>query len=67
MHHISVGTILYLGEVLLEVTQIGKEDHHQYDIKERPREYVNCCKGVFARVLKGGIITCDSCCYYFID
>jgi len=59
-----VGTRLYLNEAVLEITQIGKEDQHGYTINDHPREYINIRKGVFAKVVVGGDISCDTLCWY---
>jgi len=61
---LPVGTRLHLGDVVLEITQIGKEDQHDYTINDHPREYVNIRKGVFAKVVAGGEISRDSSCWY---
>ena len=61
---LPVGARLYLGEAVLEITQIGKEDQHHYTIEDHPREYVNIRKGVFAKVVVGGDISCSSPCRY---
>ena len=59
---LPVGTRLYIGEAVLEITQIGKEGQHHYTIEDHPREYVNIRKGVFAKVVVGGDISCSSPC-----
>lgn len=61
---LPVGTMLHLGDIVLEVTQIGKEDQHDYTINDHPREYVNIRKGVFAKVVAGGEISRDVSCWY---
>ena len=63
---LPVGTHLHLGETVLEVTQIGKGETQGYTLASHPREYVNIRRGVFARVLRGGEIHCESECYYDI-
>jgi len=55
--HLPVGTRLRLGpEVELEVTQIGKACHHGCAIKQAVGDCVMPREGIFARVLRGGII-----------
>jgi len=54
---LPVGTRLSFGEVLLEVTQIGKECHSGCSILKETGECVMPKRGIFARVLKGGIIS----------
>ncbi len=56
---LPIGTRLALGEsVLLEVTQIGKECHHGCIIRQVSGTCVMPTDGVFARVLRGGTVTC---------
>lgn len=50
----SVGTTLTAGDVVLEITQLGKECHHHCTIYHRVGECIMPTRGVFARVLKGG-------------
>lgn len=51
-----VGTRLYAGTVELEMTQIGKECHSHCAIYHRMGECIMPREGVFARVLKEGVI-----------
>jgi MOSC domain-containing protein YiiM len=60
----SLGTMLHLGNAVVEITQIGKEDKHDYTIEEHSREWVNIRKGAFAKVVKGGDIDTGSSCHY---
>jgi cyclic pyranopterin phosphate synthase len=53
---LPVGTRLQCGEVLLEITQIGKECHNHCQIYDKMGECIMPKQGVFARVLQGGII-----------
>ena len=53
---LPVGTRLRCGDVLLEITQIGKECHHGCAIQKRVGYCIMPHEGVFARVLCGGII-----------
>ena len=53
---LPIGTRLELGEVLLEVTQIGKECHTRCAIYYQAGDCVMPKEGIFARVLRGGII-----------
>ena len=57
---LPVGTILFLGEAELEVTQIGKECHHDCEIFKTIGDCVMPRKGVFAKVVKGGRIDRES-------
>jgi MOSC domain-containing protein YiiM len=55
LHSIPVGTRLRVGgEVLLEVTQIGKECHSSCEIRKLVGDCVMPREGIFARVLEGG-------------
>ncbi|MDR2742236.1 MAG: MOSC domain-containing protein [Treponema sp.] len=53
---LSEGTILCCGEVVLEVTQIGKVCHSRCRIFNRMGDCIMPREGVFARVLKSGSI-----------
>lgn len=54
---LSVGTRFSIGEVELEVTQIGKKCHRGCEIMEKIGECVMPKRGIFARVIKGGVVT----------
>lgn len=54
--HLPVGTKLECGDVLLEVTQIGKECHSHCEIYHKMGECIMPTNGIFSRVLRGGII-----------
>jgi MOSC domain-containing protein YiiM len=59
---LSLGTKLVVGEsVLLEITQIGKECHHNCEIRKKIGDCVMPREGVFARVLKGGEVKTGDC------
>ena len=53
---LPVGTILRCGDVVLEVTQIGKECHQACAIRQRVGTCIMPHQGIFARVLAGGQI-----------
>jgi len=53
---LPVGTWLKSGEVLLEVTQIGKECHNRCAIYHQAGDCVMPKEGIFARVLQGGVL-----------
>ena len=53
---LPVGTRLRVGEVLLEVTQIGKECHAHCAIRRQVGDCVMPREGIFAIVLEEGII-----------
>ena len=54
LHKLPVGQQLQVGEVLLEVTQIGKECHDKCAIYYQVGECIIPKNGIFTRVLKGG-------------
>lgn len=53
---LPVGTRLICGDVVLEMTQIGKECHHGCAIFQKMGECIMPREGVFAKVVRGGII-----------
>ncbi|MDR2695465.1 MAG: MOSC domain-containing protein [Deltaproteobacteria bacterium] len=52
---LPVGTRLGIGDILLEITQIGKECHARCAIFHSMGECIMPTQGVFARVLRGGV------------
>lgn len=54
LHKLPVGQQLQVGEVLLEVTQIGKECHDKCAIYYQVGECIMPKNGIFTRVLKSG-------------
>jgi len=55
LYQLVPGTRLLIGkQVLLEVTQIGKECHHNCEIKAKIGHCIMPKEGIFTRVLKGG-------------
>ena len=54
---LPVGTLLRCGDVLLEMTQIGKECHTHCAIYHKMGECIMPTEGVFARVLESGTIS----------
>ena len=53
---LPVGTVLQCGDVVLQVTQIGKECHQACAIRQRVGTCIMPHQGIFARVLSGGVI-----------
>ncbi len=51
-----VGTRFRIGDVLLEMTQIGKECHSHCEIYKVMGDCIMPREGVFTRVLHGGIV-----------
>ena len=54
---LPVGTRFQCGDVLLEMTQIGKECHSHCQIYHKMGDCIMPREGVFARVLHGGTIS----------
>nr|WP_294093244.1 copper homeostasis protein CutC [uncultured Cetobacterium sp.] len=57
LNNLAVGSILKIGESLLEITQKGKQCHHHCKIYYRVGDCIMPREGVFARVIKGGNIS----------
>jgi MOSC domain-containing protein YiiM len=53
---LPVGSRLEIGPTLLEITQIGKECHTRCAIFYQAGDCVMPKEGVFARVLRGGVV-----------
>lgn len=53
---LPAGTQLTVGDVLMEVTQIGKECHTRCAIYHQAGDCVMPKEGIFARVLRGGLV-----------
>ena len=53
---LPIGTKLHCGEVLMEISKIGKECHNRCAIFHKMGDCIMPREGVFARVLHGGII-----------
>lgn len=53
---LPVGTLLRCGDVLLEMTQIGKDCHSHCEIYKKMGDCIMPREGVFARVLEPGTI-----------
>lgn len=54
--NLPVGTRFRCNDVILEMTQIGKECHHGCEIFQKMGECIMPREGVFAKVIKGGRI-----------
>ena len=52
----SIGTRLYLGSCLTEVTQIGKECHQHCEIFQKIGMCIMPKEGIFVKVLSEGTI-----------
>lgn len=53
---LPVGTRFYIGEAVLELSQIGKECHSHCEIYKVMGDCIMPREGVFTEVLKGGVI-----------
>ena len=53
---LPIGTKITINQVLLEVTQIGKECHTGCAIAQAVGKCIMPTEGIFAKVLKGGIV-----------
>ena len=53
---LPVGTVFKTGDVVLEMTQIGKECHSHCQIYKVMGDCIMPREGVFAKVLHGGVI-----------
>ena len=56
LYTLPVGTKLKVGECLLEISQIGKECHEGCAVSKLVGQCVMPREGVFARVVKGGVV-----------
>ncbi len=56
LKHLPVGTHLRIGQTEVEVTQIGKECHNDCAIKKAVGKCVMPTAGIFAVVVKEGVI-----------
>ena len=53
---LPVGTRFKCNDVILEMTQIGKECHHGCEIFQKMGECIMPREGVFAKIIQGGEI-----------
>ena len=56
LFELPIGQVLTIGEVVLEVTQIGKECHSGCAISQQVGDCVMPKEGIFTKVIKEGII-----------
>lgn len=55
---LPIGTILKCNDVILEMTQIGKECHNHCEIYKKMGDCIMPRNGVFAKVISSGRIKC---------
>lgn len=63
---LPVGTKIFIDSTEMEITQIGKECHTKCAIYYQAGDCIMPEKGIFAKVVKGGVISNESSCYYDI-
>ena len=56
LHTLPIGQLIQIGDVLLEVTQIGKKCHDKCQIYYQVGECIMPKNGIFTKVLKGGSV-----------
>jgi len=56
LHKLDIGTRIRTGEVLLEISQIGKECHEKCAIFKQVGQCIMPTEGIFAKVIEGGKI-----------
>ena len=56
LYTLPIGTKLKVGEVIFEVTQIGKECHQGCEIMKQVGSCIMPTQGIFGKVLKNGTI-----------
>lgn len=56
LYTLPIGTVLQVGEVKLQVTQIGKECHQGCAIRQQIGDCVMPREGIFAIVLNDGVV-----------
>jgi MOSC domain-containing protein YiiM len=62
----KVGETIAIGDVELQITQIGKECHSHCAIYYTAGECIMPSRGIFAKVLRGGKINAESSGHYHI-
>lgn len=53
---LPIGTRFRCNDVVLELTQVGKECHHGCEIFQKMGDCIMPREGVFTKVIKGGVI-----------
>lgn len=56
LRNMAIGTRFRIGEVILELTQIGKECHSHCEIFKKVGDCIMPREGVFTKVIRGGHI-----------
>lgn len=63
LHTLPIGQQIQVGDILLEVTQIGKKCHDKCQIYYQVGECIMPKNGIFTKVLKGGTVRVGDKCY----
>ena len=63
LHTLPIGQQIKIGDVLLEVTQIGKKCHDKCQIYYQVGECIMPKNGIFTKVLKGGEVKVGDECF----
>ncbi|PTY40408.1 MOSC domain-containing protein [Brachyspira hampsonii] len=66
LYKLPIGTKMYMGDTIVEVSKIGKACHNGCDIKQLVGDCIMPKKGIFVRVVKGGEIKVEDTCYYCV-
>ncbi|MBW5389427.1 MOSC domain-containing protein [Brachyspira hampsonii] len=66
LYKLPIGTKMYIGDTIVEVSKIGKACHNGCDIKQLVGDCIMPKKGIFVRVVKGGEIRVEDTCYYCV-
>lgn len=56
LHKLPIGTKMRINDVILQVTQIGKQCHTECEIKRKVKRCIMPTEGIFTMVIKGGTI-----------
>ena len=67
LNTLSIGQKIKIGDVLLEVTQIGKKCHDKCQIYYQVGECIMPKNGIFTKVLNGGIVKVGDECSLDLD
>lgn len=63
LHTLPIGQLIQIGDVLLEVTQIGKKCHDKCQIYYQVGECIMPKNGIFTKVIKGGNVKVGEECF----
>lgn len=63
LHTLPIGQLIQIGDVLLEVTQIGKKCHDKCQIYYQVGKYIMPKNGIFTKVIKGGNVKVGEECF----